>query len=217
MCVAFAKTLDDDVVHAPVRRRAPDQQRLEPARESDATLVEQCPSCGLTVTGSYHRDGAACISALRDVLAELQLRSGASSARTPKHTAAGPTEAPLVQLSLIRYRSRARHATRQAPTAGTHRQAQRLKPPPPKTERCGNAGPWTAVENRHRSGSGRFARFPTAAHRPWKTLRVFHIPTAPTILLFSSQTTQKGPQTDPTLTIDLQAHPSMRKCSCHRS
>jgi hypothetical protein len=77
MCGAFAKTLDDDVVHAPVRRRAPDQQRLEPTRESDATLVEQCPSCGLTVTGTYHRDGAACISALRDVLGELQLRTGA--------------------------------------------------------------------------------------------------------------------------------------------
>src|SRR5580700_6969834 len=47
--------------------------------------------------------------------------------------------------------------------------------------------PWTAVENRHRSGSGRFARFLTAPHRPWKTLRVSHIPTAPAIVIFSSQ------------------------------
>ena len=37
-------------------------------------------------------------------------------------------------------------------------------------------------------------RFPTAAHSPWKTLRVSHIPTASTTILSLSENNQKkGP------------------------
>ena len=53
-------------------------------------------------------------------------------------------------------------------------------------------------------------RFPTAAHRPWKTLRVSHIPTAPTMSPFFLNSKRKDPAVRPT---SVQAHPSMRICS----
>ena len=41
---------------------------------------------------------------------------------------------------------------------------------------------------------GAARRFPTAAHRPWKTLRVSHIPTASTAVPISpSETLRKDP------------------------
>lgn len=52
----------------------------------------------------------------------------------------------------------------------------------------GRGQPWkTAIAN----ALGAARRFPTAAHRPWKTLRVSHIPPAPTAVLFSLKKTPR--------------------------
>ena len=84
----------------------------------------------------------------------------------------GVTLAALQQVRAapIRHRSRLGNAARQASPDEPHRRTQRLTRSA-IPERRGNAGPWTAVENRHRSRAAR--RFPTAAHRPWKTLSRF--------------------------------------------
>jgi hypothetical protein len=69
----------------------------------------------------------------------------------------------------------------------------------------GGGQPWKPAIA-HAMGAAR--RFPTAAHRPWKTLRVSHISTAPTTSLSFNANT-KGPYRPPT---SVQAHPSMRIC-----
>ena len=95
-----------------------------------------------------------------------------------------------------------------------HRQTQRLnctrrQRSRSAVEMTGCGQPWkTAIA--HAMGAPR--RFPTAAHRPWKTLRVSHIPTAPTTLLSLSQNKTKGPGSAGSQPY-VQAHPSMRKCS----
>src|SRR5947209_7636219 len=58
-------------------------------------------------------------------------------------------------------------------------------------------------------------RFPTAAHSPWKTLCVSHIPTAPTIVLVSLPKPKNERTQPPGLATSVQAHPSMRIC-CER-
>jgi len=55
-------------------------------------------------------------------------------------------------------------------------------------------------------------RFPTAAHSPWKTLCVSHIPTAPTIVLVSLPKPKNERTQPPGLATSVQAHPSMRIC-----
>jgi hypothetical protein len=57
---------------------------------------------------------------------------------------------------------------------------------------------------------GASRRFSTAVHNPWKTLRVSHIPTAPTTGFSLSIQMQKGPG----LSTSVQAHSSMRICWC---
>src|SRR4029077_3463634 len=90
-----------------------------------------------------------------------------------------------VRTAPIRHRSRFGNAARQASTHEPYRKTQsRVQRTNP--EHRGNAGPWTAVENRPRWRDGRGAPVPTAAHRPGKRSRVFHIPSAPSALLFSS-------------------------------
>jgi len=56
-------------------------------------------------------------------------------------------------------------------------------------------------------------RFPTAAHSPWKTLRVSHISTASTTILSLSENNQKKGRLRRLSGPIAQAHPSMRKCS----
>jgi hypothetical protein len=55
-------------------------------------------------------------------------------------------------------------------------------------------------------------RFSTAAHSPWKTLRVSHIPTAPTAVCSIFQIKNERTQALVCLT-SVQAHSSMRICS----
>ena len=62
----------------------------------------------------------------------------------------------------------------------------------------------------HAMGASR--RFPTAAHHPWKTLRVSHIPTAPAILFSLFKLKNERPRRARRLT-SVQAHLSMRICS----
>jgi hypothetical protein len=61
----------------------------------------------------------------------------------------------------------------------------------------------------HAMGASR--RFPTAAHHPWKTLRVSHIPTAPAILFSLFKLKNERPRRARRLT-SVQAHLSMRIC-----
>ena len=143
----------------------------------------------------------------------FELLSG--SARLQKLLAAWPQSGRtrFICQTAIRHRSRARYAARQAPAPAPHRQTQRLTASKLQaSERCGNAGPWTSVENRHRQAMGASRRFPTAAHRPWKTLLRFPHSHSADDFFFSHQTKKKGPSlTRPTAPV--QAHPSMRKCS----
>jgi hypothetical protein len=59
-----------------------------------------------------------------------------------------------------------------------------------KPERRGNAGPWTPLENSRLPLRGAYLdiEFPTVVHRPWKSLRDFHIPTAPIMLPLQIET-----------------------------
>jgi len=95
-------------------------------------------------------------------------------------------------------RGRPGDATRQAPTDGPHRQEERLsrwrlagREARSAVEMAGRGQPWKTVIADAMSASRRFS---SAAHRPWKTLRVSHIPTAPTTAPLSlSELKTKGP------------------------
>jgi len=112
----------------------------------------------------------------------------------------------------IRYRGGVSDATGKTQITNAHQQTQRLTGPgeiPGAVEMPGYGQQWkTAIA----FATGAPRRFPTAAHSPWKTLRVSHISTASTTILSLSENNQKKGRLRRLSGPIAQAHPSMRKC-----
>src|SRR5450755_2114327 len=199
----------DQVTSAPFRRQRPGRNQ-ERSHHSQAyrLRLHRCktcrrdgsippstsePLCQLPSTlrraENRHRGQWEAQASLSTVGHTVRVVSAISPLREPAETGRHTERTTEFCADSIRHRGRACHAARQTPTHASHRQAQRLKSPSvhgPKArsavEMTGGGHLWkTGIAN----AMGTSRRFPTAAHHPWKTLRVSHIPTAPTTLFFS--------------------------------